>query len=210
MDPRNAPRVATYECQCPRDVPHVETTHTESTQLQTVQTCISHCRWICVMLCDWPRQSVNARCRSSLNSISCTNMATVDTLNTHNRLMAFLSGTTRVGRYEKKHSPTHTHPDHQTSFISFLHLLWSTASSLFNLRAWQSFSTTSLKVVFGLGPSTSYSMHFRSHQICATPWRVTPRRRSAWNNSRKLTKRHMVRIHRPLQDGTKSGTYMLW
>ena len=33
------------------------------------------------------------------------------------------SGTTRVGRYQKKHSPAHTHPDHQTSFINFLHLL---------------------------------------------------------------------------------------
>ena len=38
------------------------------------------------------------------------------------------------------------------------------ASSLFNLRAWQSFSTTSLQVLFGLplglGPSASYNMHF--------------------------------------------------
>jgi len=33
-----------------------------------------------------------------------------------------LSGTTRVGRYQKKHSPTHTHPVHQTSFINILHL----------------------------------------------------------------------------------------
>jgi len=31
--------------------------------------------------------------------------------------------TTRVGYYHKKHSPTHTHLDHQTSFINFLHLL---------------------------------------------------------------------------------------
>ena len=30
------------------------------------------------------------------------------------------SGTTRVGRYQMKHSPTHTHPDHRTSFINFL------------------------------------------------------------------------------------------
>ena len=56
------------------------------------------------------------------------------------------------------HLPTHTHPDHQTSFINFLHLLQSTAYSLFSLRAWQSFSTTSLQVLFGLplglGPST--------------------------------------------------------
>ena len=37
------------------------------------------------------------------------------------------SGTTRVGRYQKKHSPTHTHPDHRTSFIIFLHLQRSMA-----------------------------------------------------------------------------------
>jgi len=35
------------------------------------------------------------------------------------------SGTIRVGRFQKKHSPTHTHPDHQKSFINFLHLLCS-------------------------------------------------------------------------------------
>ena len=79
---------------------------------------------------------------------------------THTRL----SGTTRVGRYQKKHSPTHTHPDRRTSFIIFLHLQRSTAYSLFSLRAWQSSLTTSLKVLFGLplglGPSTSYSVHF--------------------------------------------------
>ena len=46
-----------------------------------------------------------------------------------------LSGTTRVGRYQKKHSPTHTHPDQRASFITFLHLQWSMASSLFSLRA---------------------------------------------------------------------------
>ena len=30
---------------------------------------------------------------------------------------------TQVDRYEKKHSPTHTHPDHQSSFINSVHLL---------------------------------------------------------------------------------------
>jgi len=54
-----------------------------------------------------------------------------------------LSGTTRVSRYQKKHSPTH-HPYHHPIFISFFHLLWSIASSLFKLRAWQSFCTSSL------------------------------------------------------------------
>ena len=75
-----------------------------------------------------------------------------------------LSGTTRVGRYQKKHSPAHTHPGQRTSFITFLHLQRSTASSLFSLRAWQSSPTTSFQVLFGLPlglePSTSYSMHF--------------------------------------------------
>ena len=75
-----------------------------------------------------------------------------------------LSGTTRVGRYQKKHSPAHTHPGQRTSFITFLHLQRSMASTLFSLRAWQSSRTTSFQVLFGLPlglePSTSYSMHF--------------------------------------------------
>ena len=46
-----------------------------------------------------------------------------------------LSGTTWVGRYQKKLLPAHTHPGQRTSFITFLHLQRSTASSLFSLRA---------------------------------------------------------------------------
>ena len=69
------------------------------------------------------------------------------------------SGTNRVGRYQKKHSPTHTHPVHRTSFINFLYFLRSMASSVFSLRAWQSSLTTTLQVLFGLplglGPSAS-------------------------------------------------------
>jgi len=82
---------------------------------------------------------------------------------THTHTQQFnglLCGTTRVGRYQKKHSPTHTHPDDRTSFIIFLHLQRSKASSLFSLWAWQSSRTTSRQVLFGLplglGPSTSY------------------------------------------------------
>ena len=71
-----------------------------------------------------------------------------------------LSGTTRESWYHKKHLPTH-HPDHHPIFISFFHLPQSIASFLFKLRAWQSFSTTSVHVLFGLPlglePSTSYS-----------------------------------------------------
>jgi len=60
------------------------------------------------------------------------------TLNRHTHTQPFnglLSGTTRVGRYQKKHSPTYTQPDHRTYFIIFLHLQRSMASSLFILRA---------------------------------------------------------------------------
>ena len=82
-------------------------------------------------------------------------LAQITHTHTHTQAKLFngpLSGTTRVGQYQKKHSPTHTHPDHQTSFINLLHLLRSIASSLFNLGAWQSFSTTSLRVLFSLPP----------------------------------------------------------
>jgi len=74
-----------------------------------------------------------------------------------------LSRTTRVSRYQKKHSSTH-HPAHHPIFISFFHLPRSIASFLFKLRALQSFCTTSVHVIFGLPlglePSTSYSIHF--------------------------------------------------
>jgi len=78
---------------------------------------------------------------------SCSGLCSIHTrtrthvhTHTHTHTQLFngrLSGTTRVGRYQKKHSPTHTHPDHRTSFISFRHLQRSMASSLFSLRAWQ-------------------------------------------------------------------------
>ena len=66
-------------------------------------------------------------------------------------------------------SSTHTYRVHQSSHICFLHLLQSMASSLFSLRAWLSFSTTSLQVFFGLPlgltPSTSYSIHFFTQSL---------------------------------------------
>jgi len=79
-----------------------------------------------------------------------------------------LPGTTRVIRYQKKHSPTH-HPDHHPIFVSFFQLSRSIASSLFKLCIWQSFCTTSLHVLFGLTlglePSTSYSIHFFAQSV---------------------------------------------
>jgi len=80
---------------------------------------------------------------------------------------------TRVSWYRKKHSSTHIYHDHQSSFISFFHLLKTIASSLFNLRVWQSFCTTSVQVLFGLSfglsfglaPSTSYFIHFFTQSL---------------------------------------------
>ena len=80
---------------------------------------------------------------------------------THNRLTALClglpGGTVPI--------PTHTHPGHQTSFINFFHLVQSIASSLFNLPASQSFSTTSVQVLFGLEPSALYSIHSFTHLL---------------------------------------------
>jgi len=88
----------------------------------------------------------------------------------YNHFMALwtLSGTTQVSQYQKKHSPTHTYHGHQSSLICFLHLLRSTASSLFNLRAWQSFSTLSPSFLWStswLAASTSYSVHFFTQSL---------------------------------------------
>jgi len=92
-------------------------------------------------------------------------------IHTLNRFAALwiLSGTTQVSWYRKKHSPTHTYRGHQSSLICFVHLLWSMASSLFNPRAWQFFSTISVQVFFrlplGLAHSTSYSIHFCTQSL---------------------------------------------
>jgi len=80
-----------------------------------------------------------------------------------------LSRTTWVSRYQKKHSPAH-HPGHHPIFISFFHLPRSIASSLFKLRDWQSFCTTSFHVLFGLllglESSTSYIPYISSSNQC--------------------------------------------
>ena len=93
-----------------------------------------------------------------------------------------LSGTTRLSRYQKKHSPTH-HPDHHPMFLSFFHLLRSIASSLFKLCAWQSFHLTSLHAPFwsplGLEPSTSYSIHLKwRKQVVKVIWHKSTSQRT--------------------------------
>jgi len=65
---------------------------------------------------------------------------------------------------------THSHSSWSPIIpICFLHLLRSIASSVFNPRALQSFSTISLQVLFrlplGLVPFTSYSIHFFTQSL---------------------------------------------
>jgi len=84
------------------------------------------------------------------------------------------SGTTRVGQYQKKHSPIHTHPDHRTSFINFLHLLRSIASSVsvyvLDSTLWQPLSRSSLVFLLVLDP------------ILYTPLIFSPNHHLLYNN----------------------------
>jgi len=47
---------------------------------------------------------------------------------THFTALWIVSRTTRVSRYQKKHSPTHTYRGHQSSLVCFVHLSRSVAS----------------------------------------------------------------------------------
>ena len=85
---------------------------------------------------------------------------TVTHTHTHNRLTTFVRD--YPGRPEPEKTLTHSHPTWPSDIL--YHLPPFTASSLFILCAWQSSRTTSVQVLFGLplglGPSTSYSIHF--------------------------------------------------
>ena len=81
--------------------------------------------------------------------------------NTERPFYGPLSGTTWMSRYQKKHSPTH-HPDHHPVFISFFHLPRSIASSLFKLRAWQPFCTTSFHPLWSTSWSGALHLIFRT------------------------------------------------
>jgi len=76
-----------------------------------------------------------------------------------------LSWTTRVSRYQKKHSLTRL----SWSSSNLYQLLPSTTIHSVSLRTWQSFCITCLQVLFGLAlglePSTSYSIHFFTQSV---------------------------------------------
>jgi len=100
---------------------------------------------------------------------ACTHVRTcMHTRTTILRLSGFCPGQGGWAGNSRNIHP-HTYHGHQSSLICFLHLLRSMASSQFKLRTWQSFSTTSLQVFFGLplglAPSTSYSIHFFNQSL---------------------------------------------
>jgi len=113
-------------------------------------------------------QNVAATCAVSSPTLHCNTSTIYQLQQQQQSFYGPLSGTTRVSRYQKKHSLTN-HPDHHAIFISFFNLPRSIASSLFKLCAWQSFCTTSLHVLFGLPlgleRSTSYSIHFFTQSV---------------------------------------------
>jgi len=78
-----------------------------------------------------------------------------------------LSRTNRVSHYQKKHSTTDMYPDHQSLFICFLQLLRSMASSLSHLRAWRSFCTTAVSLLWSTSwPGTlNFILHTFIHPI---------------------------------------------
>ena len=88
--------------------------------------------------------------------------------NYYNRFTALCTGQPGWDGTRRNIHPL-TYPDHYPTFISFFHVLWSIASSLFNLCALQSFCTTSVEVLFGLPlglkPSTSYCIHFFTQSV---------------------------------------------
>ena len=97
------------------------------------------------------------------------------TTHTHNRLTAFVHDYLG-GLVPEETSPSHTHPDYRTSFINFLYLPRSIASSLFSLLASQStfpqlLSRSSLVLLLVLDPllhtlfisSSSYHLLFATH-----------------------------------------------
>jgi len=118
-------------------------------------------------VCDWMNVffsgTDNQLTRVILNTTTTTTFVALNHTCNRLRLSAIMSGTTEVSHHQKKHSPTHTYRGHQSSLTHFLHLPWCMASSLFYLRACQSFFHN-LQVFFalpvGLAPSTSNSIHF--------------------------------------------------
>ena len=101
----------------------------------TTMTCVI---WSGEQAVVWYTTTPVTSTMTRMTSVSARRCALVDQYthtHTHTTIYGSLSGTTRVSWYHRKHSSTHTFPAHQPSFISFLYLPQSIASSLLHLHA---------------------------------------------------------------------------
>ena len=133
-------------------------------------------------------------CQSSIRHVNhCSTMPTNKLIhNNKQQQQPFygpLSGTTRVSRYQKKHSPTH-HPDHHPIFISFFHLLQSIASSLLhidnNLRQQSELQTVQLQFLARCHPVCHRSQDHTSVLLCSCHQHIT-------SEAQKMNNRHKAR-----------------
>ena len=94
--------------------------------------------------------------------------------NTHTQPFNGLwSRTTRVGRYQKKYPPTHTHPDQRTSLINFITTIHSTLCVQFTCLTvlFDNFTRSSLVLLVVLDPllhtpcisSPNHHLFFAAH-----------------------------------------------
>jgi len=121
-------KVALSRCKCCRDTVKIKTNNHATGPIVVWHVMLITTMQLCYQLTQM-QHTINTTCR----------------INKKVKLLSYyyncftalwiLSGTTRVSRYQKKHSPTHTYRGHQSSLICVLHLLRSMASSLFNLCA---------------------------------------------------------------------------
>ena len=128
------------------------------------------------LLCPYQLRHVALNVLAMLKSVSLTdNYFDVEFslhTHTHNRFTALwnLSGTTRVSRYQKKHSPTHTHRGHQSSLSAFS-IYYDPWHPPYSFHVLYSLFPQSLQVLFalplGLVSSTSYSIHFFTQSLCS-------------------------------------------
>jgi len=93
--------------------------------------------------------------------------------NNHFTALWTLSGTTRVSRCQKKHSPTHNYHSHQSSLICFLHLSdpWHNPCSIYEPDSISPLSKFSLVYFLAWHPplhtpyisSSSHCLRFAAH-----------------------------------------------
>ena len=123
------------------------------------KTAVAFLRQRCWLLLVYRQEIFYSFCTIKLAEWSslCGSLLTHTHTHTHTQPFNGLwSGTTRVGRYQKKHSPTHTHPDigHPLSYSSIYNDPWHPLCSVYELDSplGQPLSRSSLVFLLALDP----------------------------------------------------------